>query len=110
VAPGGPGPDCQNATAQPWLISRGDNLVGTDTGCPSDASRGDLTVAPAAVFTEVLGPLQDNGGPTWTHALLPGSPAIDRGEAGQCPATDQRGVSRPQGAGCDLGAFELEGP
>ena len=51
-----------------------------------------------------LGPLQDNGGPTPTHALLLGSPAIDASSA--CPATDQRGVTRPQGAGCDIGAFE----
>jgi hypothetical protein len=67
-------------------------------------------VDPATVFTEVLGPLQDNGGPTWTHALLPGSPALDVGDPAQCPATDQRGVPRPQGAGCDIGAFELEQP
>ena len=59
--------------------------------------------------------LANNGGPTQTHALLPGSPAIDVGSS-DCPppATDQRGVSRPQdadgfaGADCDIGAFELE--
>ena len=56
----------------------------------------------------LLGPLADNGGPTLTHALLAGSPAIDIADAGACPATDQRGVTRPQGAGCDVGAFELE--
>lgn len=52
--------------------------------------------------------LQDNGGPTQTIALQPGSPAIDAAVAANCPPTDQRGVSRPQGAGCDIGAFELE--
>jgi len=51
---------------------------------------------------------QDNGGPTQTIALQPGSPAIDTAVAANCPATDQRGVARPQGAGCDIGAFELE--
>ncbi|MGI8689692.1 MAG: choice-of-anchor Q domain-containing protein [Thermomicrobiales bacterium] len=51
-----------------------------------------------------LGSLANNGGPTQTHALLPGSPAIDAG--GACLATDQRGVTRPQGAACDIGAFE----
>ncbi len=56
----------------------------------------------------LLGPLADNGGPTLTHALAAGSPAIDAAVAGACPATDQRGVVRPQGAGCDAGAFELE--
>ncbi len=57
----------------------------------------------------MLGPLAGNGGPTPTHALLPGSPAIDAGgtSASRCPATDQRGVSRPQGPACDIGAFEL---
>ena len=53
-----------------------------------------------------LGPLQNNGGPTPTHALLPGSLAIEAGTNAGCPATDQRGVSRPQGVACDIGAFE----
>ena len=60
-----------------------------------------------------LGPLADNGGPTQTHALLPGSPAID-GVAfdapNDCPAADQRGVPRPQGAACDMGAVEYVNP
>ena len=60
-----------------------------------------------------LGPLADNGGPTRTHALLAGSPAIDAGAATTCPATDQRGVTRPQNASggaasvCDIGAYEV---
>jgi hypothetical protein len=54
-----------------------------------------------------LGPLANNGGPTDTQALLSGSPAIDFAPAAGCPATDQRGVSRPQGALCDSGAFEV---
>jgi hypothetical protein len=53
-----------------------------------------------------LGPLAANGGPTQTRALLPGSPALDRYSAGDCPRLDQRGFSRPVGAGCDIGAFE----
>ena len=56
----------------------------------------------------LLGPLRDNGGPTETHALLLGSPAIDTGDDAFCPDTDQRGVTRPQGAACDIGAFEFE--
>jgi len=39
-------------------------------------------------------PLQDNGGPTWTHALLPGSPALDAAHSGGL-STDQRGGARP---------------
>ncbi len=53
-----------------------------------------------------LGPLQDNGGPTLTHALEDGSLAVDAA-LGDCPASDQRGEPRPMGLGCDVGAFEL---
>ncbi|MES0344086.1 MAG: right-handed parallel beta-helix repeat-containing protein [Anaerolineales bacterium] len=54
-----------------------------------------------------IGPLADNGGVTETHALLPGSPAIDAA-SGDCPGVDQRGISRPTGTGCDVGAFEFD--
>jgi hypothetical protein len=59
-----------------------------------------------------LGALADNGGPTKTHALLAGSPAIDHGDNNDAPAIDQRGVARPRdgdGNGSrvvDIGAFE----
>ena len=55
-----------------------------------------------------LGLLADNGGPTQTHALLDGSPAINKGNAAVCGEADQRGVPRPQGIRCDIGAFEKE--
>jgi len=62
-----------------------------------------------------LGPLQDNGGPTETQALLPGSVAIDQIPAADCLdadgeplTTDQRGVERPQGDTCDVGSVEME--
>ena len=61
----------------------------------------------------LLGPLDDNGGPTLTHALQTRSPAIDAGDNIVCPATDQRGIKRPQDgdrdgkALCDIGAYEL---
>jgi predicted outer membrane repeat protein len=54
----------------------------------------------------MLSPLADNGGSTQTMALLAGSPAVNAGDNANCPATDQRGVVRPQGSGCDLGAYE----
>jgi uncharacterized repeat protein (TIGR01451 family) len=70
-----------------------------------------------------LGPLANNGGPNKTHALLPGSEAIDNGNASGCVdqngvtlTTDQRGKPRPADgdvngtARCDIGAFELQGP
>ncbi len=80
--------------------SLGNNLV-DDTSCGFTEPT-DLVVADA-----MLGPLQDNGGPTETHDLLPGSPAIDAGSM-DCPPpdTDQRGVARPQGTACDIGAVE----
>jgi CSLREA domain-containing protein len=53
-----------------------------------------------------LGPLADHGGPTDTHAPLPGSPVLDAGNNATCPTTDQRGAPRPQGGACDIGAYE----
>jgi beta-glucanase (GH16 family) len=82
------------------VVSGGSNVV-QDDSCNPVAS--DQVVADA-----LLGPLANNGGPTLTHALLSGSPAIDAANGALCPATDQRGVARPQGAGCDVGAFERE--
>ncbi|HRW09673.1 MAG TPA: right-handed parallel beta-helix repeat-containing protein [Caldilineaceae bacterium] len=55
-----------------------------------------------------LGTLTNNGGPTATFALNVGSVAIDAGEDARCPATDQRGVVRPVGPHCDIGAFEFQ--
>jgi predicted outer membrane repeat protein len=86
----------QNCTNNGTLIDGGGNLSWPDNTCPG------LNADP------LLGPLQNNGGPTQTHALLAGSPAIDAALLANCPAADQRGVSRPQRAGCDIGAFELE--
>lgn len=52
-----------------------------------------------------LGPLQNNGGPTETHALLFGSPAVNAGDcSGGTIITDQRGVHRPMGTDCDIGS------
>src|SRR5207248_5776427 len=60
----------------------------------------------------MLGPLQDNGGPTFTHALLPGSPAIDAGDPSFAPPPffDQRGpgFDRVSGSRIDIGSFEVQ--
>ena len=57
----------------------------------------------------LLGPLANNGGPTQTHlpSINPKSPLIDSGTDGGAPPTDQRGMSRPQGSGFDVGAVEV---
>ncbi len=57
-----------------------------------------------------LSALADNGGPTQTMALLPTSSLINAGNDTSCPSTDQRGVVRPQGSGCDIGAYEYQAP
>ncbi len=89
----------EGSPAAAVLTSLGNNVF-TDGSCNPIGS--DQVVADAG-----LGVLADNGGTTLTHALLAGSAAIDAANAAACPATDQRGVVRPQGAGCDVGAFEL---
>jgi LPXTG-site transpeptidase (sortase) family protein len=71
-------------------------------GCPANSNCTNIITTDPK-----LDALSDNGGNTQTHALLPGSSAIDKGAS--CPATDQRGISRPQGAGCDIGAYESGG-
>src|SRR6185295_1677816 len=94
------GGDCSNSgTFNPT----GTNFT-TNGTCP-----GFTQVTPAQLN---LGPLADNGGPTQTHALLPGSVAIDAvpdctDVGGSTVGTDQRGVGRPQGSACDVGAYEF---
>ncbi|MET8894036.1 CSLREA domain-containing protein [Streptomyces albogriseolus] len=87
--------DCEKAFAT--ISSQGHNIDGDGT-CRLSAA-GDLPSR-----DPLVGPLANHGGPTDTVALLPGSPALDAAEG--CPATDQRGVTRPQGATCDIGAYE----
>ena len=69
----------------------------------------DIVPGPGVTVSKILGPLRDNGGPTETHALKARSPAVNAIPSADpdCTGTDQRGISRPQGAGCDIGAFEL---
>jgi len=84
------------------------NCYGTLSGSSNLAD--DESCSPGFTVSSsiLLGPLADNGGPTQTMALLPGSAAIDAGDDEVCITTDQRGVRRPQGAHCDIGAYEAE--
>jgi Ca2+-binding RTX toxin-like protein len=72
----------------------------------SDGQNGNQFGSLANVLLAGLGPLQDNGGPTRTHALLEGSPAVNAGLRAVIPITDQRGVRRPLQSPVDIGAFE----
>ena len=81
----------------------------------SDAGGGYLAGPGDQINTDpLLSPLQDNGGPTFTHALLPGSPAISAGDPKFTPPPffDQRGLGfdRVVNARIDIGSFEVQGP
>jgi|RhiMetdeSRZDD1v2_1073273.scaffolds.fasta_scaffold178291_2 hypothetical protein len=82
---------------------------------------GPTDIVPSVPLANILGPLQNNGGPTQTHALVDGSPALDAGDPGGCRnsqgallSTDQRGFARhvdsnnDGSARCDIGAFEAK--
>jgi CSLREA domain-containing protein len=104
VASSTTGADC--LTLHGVIVDGGYN-ISSDDSCGFDPANGSLPNT-----DPLVGPLQDNGGPTWTYALLWGSPAVDAGDEAPCPKTDQRGVPRPQdgdGDGlalCDIGSFE----
>ncbi|HET6823704.1 MAG TPA: choice-of-anchor Q domain-containing protein [Anaerolineales bacterium] len=112
------GRDCYKDTGYGGAInSQGYNLIGTGTQCSFTPMIGDVVGTDANPIDPHIAPLQNYGGPTFTHALISGSPAIDAGnpafpgsEENACLTTDQRGVARPQGDRCDIGAYELRGP
>ena len=94
-------PNCSGAA----IVSAGYNLE-------SGASCGFSQPTDITNTNPLLSSLAYQGGPTQTLALRPGSPAINQGgsRVNGCPTTDQRGVSRPQGATCDIGAYEAASP
>jgi len=88
------------------LITANYSLIGTTAGATITGTNNKLNVDP------MLGPLTNNGGPTLTHALLPGSPAIDSGRNTTGVGYDQRGNGyfRVSGKSTDIGAFEVQSP
>ncbi len=84
------------------ITSQGYNLLVSTSNLTGLVST-DLTNVPPNI-----GLLLNNGGPTFTHALAPNSPARDAGTSTNAPPVDQRGIARPQGGAVDIGAFEAQ--
>ncbi len=80
------------------------NVIGAGGGL-SDGVNGNQI----GIKVPLLSPLTNYGGPTATHALLPGSPAINAASNALAPSIDQRGIARPQLGTVDAGAFESQG-
>ncbi len=93
------------------FTSGGYNLIGDGSAAPGfvNGANGDQVGTAATPINALLGPLQNNGGPTQTMALQSGSPAINAGNNANIPGgvtTDQRGQARIKGGTVDIGAFE----
>ena len=95
--------DCYDLYASYYLYSFATNLIKATSYCNIDGN----TLAVISGQSPKLGPLQNNGGSTWTRLPLTGSPAIDNGDNAACPPIDQRGWHRPIGVSCDIGAVEV---
>ena len=98
MADNGPGGDCYFISIGGSTIDGDHNLIEDDSACAGSMT--DTLVGE----DPLLDILRNNGGPTRTHALLTGSPAIDAGDTDL--DSDQRGYARPSGAADDIGAFE----
>jgi hypothetical protein len=97
------------------IFNDGGTVTSEGYNLSSDDGVGYLTGPGDQINTNpLLGPLQNNGGPTFTHALLPGSPAIDAGDPNFSlpPSTDQRGCpfDRIFNGRIDMGSFETQPP
>jgi hypothetical protein len=97
------------------IFNDGGTVTSLGHNLASDAGGGVLTAIGDQINIDpILGPLQDNGGPTFTHALSPASPAIDAGDRSFSPPPDydQRGpgFDRVVGGHIDIGSFEVQEP
>jgi HYR domain len=81
------------------------NNLGGEWGDETGVCAGTIVVSGLS-----LGALANNGGPTQTEALAAGNALINAGAPAECSTTDERGVPRPQGFGCDIGAYEYVSP
>lgn len=97
-----PGPDIVGL-----VTSLGHNLIGATNGTGGFTLPGDRVGSYDLPLDPKVGPLGDHGGPTWTMALLAGSPAIDAGDDTLANSTDQRGFPRMAGLHVDIGACEF---
>lgn len=103
--------DCTSYSSTFAVGSMGSNLVGLTTGCTGWVQNGGAGDDILAFLNSGVDPvLASNGGPTMTHALLAGSPAVDAADLAQCLVNDQRGYVRTAqgGPACDIGAFERD--
>jgi uncharacterized repeat protein (TIGR01451 family)/CSLREA domain-containing protein len=103
-----------NTGASPNCVFVSDGGYNLDDGSSCNFSTANNSLSNTDPLLDPAG-LKDNGGPTQTIAVEPGSPAIDAipvaaNRCGTTITTDQRGVPRPQGSGCDIGAFEFVPP
>lgn len=110
--------NCRNDNSFGGTVINGNsyNIFGTGGnagGCPAGAT----DIVPAGAIGTIISPLANNNGPTLTHALAIGSPALDAANLANCPTDDQRGflrgfngvgaVNNPQVGDCDMGAYEF---
>jgi hypothetical protein len=115
------GRNCSGIPSRCRVIANNFNLFGTNGNAGvTGFTPGPTDIVPSVSLANILGPLRNNGGPTQTHALLAGSPAIDGGNPNGCRdsqgallTTDQRGFARHVDGNndgtvrCDIGAVEL---
>jgi len=115
------GSNCSGIPSRCRVIANNFNLFGTNGNAGvTGFTPGPTDIVPSVSLAQIIGPLQNNGGPTQTHALVAGSPAIDAGNPNGCRdsqgallTTDQRGLARHVDGNndgtvrCDIGAVEL---
>ncbi len=108
-------PDCSAAAG--GIVSFGYNLIGDSTGCNWTPATDDQVGTGGSPVDPMLDPVVDTAAAPAFYPLQPGSPAIDAGNPGPvsdvafpaCRTRDQRGITRPRGTRCDIGAYEFGG-